>query len=197
MKKYKDFVSALIERKGKKIKVPKFKKSRDAEKFLDSLGLDDVPNADVIDPETGEVLFDPNNKNSNRSKRKRLKARGKRDIADKEEDKEWDYPDIFFDDYNDPRAEQEMAVAYNIVFKEMKKLVNKGDLEMLAKADYDVGWRIPKALARKDGKKFIEQDVENVERFVEYWSDRMGNIKLHSSRIKTGVKRVQFDFSFT
>ncbi len=186
----------ICEAKGKKVKVPKFKTSRDALDFLNRLGPDDIPSRDVIDPETGEVYWYKGQRqgDSKRQQGKRL-ARGKH--AADALDRVWAEPSIHFSGYDDYEAESEMEDFYNIVYKRLDKMVPKSDHKMMAQADYDLGHRPPVLVKRKDKRRFTETDAMNVRNFIQYWSERMGNITLMHASLKPGMKMIRMEPAFT
>ena len=189
MKSYKAIINEA--KRGKNVKVPNFKTEKQAYDFVKKLGPDDTTNDDVVNPLTGEVIWKPK-----QTKRDIMKKGYKRD----QKDAFWDDPTPMIDFFgrNDYESEREMENFYNIVYKDIADLIDKESLKTVLAGDYDPYQEIPRAISRKDGKKFDEYDVDNIKNFIEYRSERLGNIKLYEAPpVKQGKKRVMFDFTFT
>jgi hypothetical protein len=150
----------LFEKKGKKIKVPKFKTDNDAFTFVKNLGLDNTPVSDVILPDTGEVIMEPGD-----TKRNKLKSQAKSNLYD---DDLWD---LIVGSFKNPKHwidlyDNDFRDFYHIVEKSIKDMVD--DPDKLEKGDYDIYMSIPAAISRKDGKPFTQTDVENIDTYTKF-----------------------------
>lgn len=165
----------LCERRGKRVNVPsQFMNPRSADLFLakvgevkadkavtdfiNQLGIDDTPKYDVVDPTTGEVLL-----LAGETKRKKFKDEWKRSDRFKRSETPWliDFP----------RDEGKFERFYNIVWKSLEDMVD--DPEMFYAGDYDVSYDIPRIIKRKDRNPFNEDDVENIEKYVDYYQRKV------------------------
>jgi len=190
------FTEFLDEKRIRKIKVPKFKDSSSAQSFMDKLGPDDLPASDVLDPETGEFYFIKGDKSFS-TKRAAGKASAKRD---REDDEEYgpDEPYFSFSKRDSYREEREFEKFYGVVKKDLSKMLGKAESKRMMDADYDVYVDIPRAISRKDGKPFTDNDKENINNYLTWWTENItGNIMLKAF-IKVGkTRRVIIDPMFT
>ena len=157
--------------------------SDDASEFMSDLGIDDEVSDDVVDPETGELLFQPG-----QTKRAEMKkgahvilnrddfVRGAKlaqpilhaglggDFEDKQE-AAWELLD-----------ELRNSDFYNVVWRNAADLVD--DPEEMMQRDYDVYVEVPVVLKRKDGLRLDSDDHDNIEEIITAVKNAstMGNI---------------------
>lgn len=194
-KKFKEFKEGVIaeaRKRLKKVKTPAFKNEKSMIAWLKKLGPDDTPADDVMHPLTGEILMSPGE-----SKRALGKLKAKSALADIIDDQ----PFLYWSSPNDHRSwendqENEFEEFYNVVYKDFQDKLDQESFDMLIAGDYDVYGRYPAAIARKDRKKFDDQDVKNINSYLEFKSWELANIKLDSYDARIGKKRAVVEFSF-
>jgi hypothetical protein len=179
---------SLEEAKGKGVNVPPegFASSEEAEKFIHDLGPDDEVDDYVVDPETGEVLFEPFmtkrgvGMDQFKSARDRVEKMGT-----------W-VPSIYGANNQDDAWEElgdlrygnsSAAKFYNIVWRNLGDLLGSpkdlgSDAEEWEELDYDTGYDVPVAIKRKDGKKMQEEDYDNFRELASLVKHATGNISL-------------------
>lgn len=158
---------------AKKVKVPEFKTPEQMEKFIAKMHPDATPDDLVSDPETGEIFMEPG-----QTKRKLAKQRLKK-ATPKVNPAIWINPyDSRYDGWGGWSSLGDFEKIYNVVERDYAKEVD--DAEHLRKHDYDVDFRYPAAIKRKDGKAFDEFDVDAITDFLKYSNDALPgrNIKL-------------------
>ena len=187
------FGSPLDEAKGKIVQVPAGLRgeghnktgnatSDDAEEFVRELGIDDQIDTDVVDPETGELLFTTGTTKRKESKKGNYQVLNYDDFTRGAKLREPESPVMHsgWDWENDIEKKQDNAWEllrelrdsdfYNVVWKNAAELVDKPDMgtddEEWADLDYDVDVEIPVAIKRKDGKRFTEDDHDNFREIV-------------------------------
>ena len=151
----------------KRVAVPKFRKSSQALDFIRRMKPDHTPSGDIVDPETGEVLMQPGETKRKRAKELSKRHRGLKDMV----------PFMFF-----PGDEGLFEDWYNVIWTPIEKIVS--DPEMLRAGDYDVSYRIPRYIKRKDRKPFEDDDVDNIDEYIKYLNKSVlpHNIKLEWHR---------------
>ena len=149
--------------------------SKDAEDFIRELGIDDQIDTEVVDPETGEVLFDTGTTKRQEGKKGNYQKLNYKDFTAGRKLREPESP-IFHAGWDNEDYEAKMDKAsetlnelrdsdfYNVVWKEMSDLVD--DPDDMADKDYDVSMDIPIAIKRKDGQRFNEDDHDNFREIV-------------------------------
>ena len=184
---------SLEEAKGKIVQVPAGLRgeghnktgkatSDDAEEFIKELGIDDQIDTDVVDPETGELLFTTGTTKRKESKKGNYQVLNYDDFTRGAKLREPESPVMHsgWDWENDIEKKQDNAWEllrelrdsdfYNVVWKNATELVGKPDMgtddEEWADLDYDVDVEIPVAIKRKDGKRFTEDDHDNFREIV-------------------------------
>ena len=168
--------------------------SEDAEKFVNSLGPDDVVSTEVVDPETGEVLDWPDRGTRRERNMKQYKRDEKEQRARDEEEHEqgFDSPYLYVPgiDKDPERAwegiqtlkyDREFTDFYNIVWRSVREQSGApgdfgSDVEDWGELDYDVDVDIPVAIKRADGKKFNKQDRQNFDQISKIFKAATGNI---------------------
>ena len=160
--------------------------SADAEAFLHALGPDDEVDDYVVDPETGEVLFEPFMTKRGEGMDKFKSAREYHD------QKETWVPSMYGADNQDDAWEElgdlrhgnnNAARFYNIVWRNLGDLLGDPrdlgtDAEDWGELDYDTGYDVPVAIKRKDGKKMQEEDYDNFRTLASLVKHATGNISL-------------------
>lgn len=184
----------LLERK---VKVPEFKKSKDAEKFYNALGPTDVVAKDVFDPETGEVFIEKGH--SKRTQKKNAyksshKSRPKDSLKDRLEDYK-ESKIYYFSKFDDIRDFQDH---YNVKIERISKGWDKESINRLRDGEYDVDHDMPKLVMRQDKKSFDQNDIENISLFITKYRKQMkqrgGNeLFLTFNGLKKGSKKITFD----
>jgi hypothetical protein len=138
---------------------------RDAEQFINSLGPEDSPDTEVIDPDSGDVLDWPD-----RGTRRAQRDAEYQAQKDREEEEAWDTPMLYtsdlkkhddrsWDRISDFRFNAEYTDHYDVEWANIEDLVD--DPQQYYEGDYDIGVDIPVKISRTDGKKFDKQDREN------------------------------------
>ena len=156
--------------------------SDDAEEFIRELGIDDQIDTDVVDPETGELLFRTGTTKRKESKKGNYQVLNYDDFTRGAKLREPESPVMHsgWDWENDIEKKQDNAWEllrelrdsdfYNVVWKNAAELVGKPDMgtddEEWGDLDYDVDVEIPVAIKRKDGKRFTEDDHDNFREIV-------------------------------
>jgi len=183
-------ISLLLEKKGKKVKVPDFKRRKDAVDFLNKLGLDDTVIGDLFDPDTGEIWMEPG-----QTKRKLLKAKAKGILSIPSAD--LDFMAMTYKKNRDGYWEDEsdFYTFYHVIEKPLEKMVDEP--EKLLVGDYDIYVSFPVKIKRKDGKPFTEVDMWNIEEFIKFKEDGFfsGNIGIQFSG-REGSKIGSFEPTF-
>jgi hypothetical protein len=160
--------------------------SADAEAFLHALGPDDEVDDYVVDPETGEVLFEPFMTKRGEGMDKFKSAREYHD------QKETWVPSMYGADNQDDAWEElgdlrhgnnNAARFYNIVWRNLGDLLGDPrdlgtDAEDWGELDYDTGYDVPVVIKRKDGKKMQEEDYDNFRTLASLVKHATGNISL-------------------
>ena len=186
----------IKEAKGKLVKVPDELSdpdpnnpqatSDDAEKFIAALGPDDEVDSYVVDPETGEVLFEPFQTKRGVGMDQFKSARDRKDKMET-----W-VPSIYgTDDIEDARDElvdlrygnTSAAKFYNMVWRNLEDLLGSpedlgSDVETWGELDYDTGIDVPVAIKRKDGKRLQEEDYDNFRELARLIKTATGNVSL-------------------
>jgi len=147
-----------IAERGRKVKVPKLKTTKEMVTFYNSLGLDDTVVDDLFDPETGEVILEPGE-----TKRKLLKHKAKTSYQARVDGEPFDY---VAPAYSANWSESDFHAFYYLVTKELSKMVD--DPETLLAGDYDVYTNFPAAIKRKDNKPFTDVDIWNIQQYKAY-----------------------------
>jgi len=182
------FKQYLKEAKKNKVKAPKIKTKKQALDFISKLGLNDTPDRDIIDVDSGEVLMEPGD-----TKYLWMKKM-KKDERDYYKTVHGDatVPDIYVTDYDD---ENEFKDFYVVLEKPIRKLIHNPD--EMQDADYDIDVVIPVGIARRDLQKMTNDDMDNIESYIKWKEEEMNspNIKLSISG-KRGDKRVQVEPRF-
>lgn len=149
--------------------------SKDAENFIREIGIDDQVSHDVVDPETGELLFQAGTTKRQEIKKGNHQKLNHADFTRGAKLREPESP-IFHAGWDNEDYEAKMDKAsetldelrdsdfYNVVWKEMSDLVD--DPDDMADKDYDVSMVVPIAIKRKDGKRFEEEDHDNFREIV-------------------------------
>lgn len=138
---------------------------RDAEQFINSLGPEDSPDTEVIDPDSGDVLDWPD-----RGTRRAQRDAEYQAQKEREEEEAWETPMLYtfdlkkhddrsWDRISDFRFNAEYTDHYNVEWANIEDLVD--DPQQYYEGDYDIGVDIPVKISRTDGKKFDKQDREN------------------------------------
>ena len=160
--------------------------SADAEAFLHALGPDDEVDDYVVDPETGEVLFEPFMTKRGEGMDKFKSAREYHD------QKETWVPSMYGADNQDDAWEElgdlrhgnnNAARFYNIVWRNLGDLLGDPrdlgtDAEDWGELDYDTGYDVPVVIKRKDGKRLQEEDYDNFRTLASLVKHATGNISL-------------------
>ena len=159
---------------GKKVKVPTFKTSKQAEDFVKNLKFDDVVAKDVFDPETGEVYME---QGWSKKKIAKNKAKNKHQfdmIKDLDTGEYWGRSEDVGD----------LQKFYLIKFEDLDKGWSEKERDKMFDAGYDVSVNLPKSIMRRDKKPFTENDVEVLKTFEAFWNkDKM-------KRFHQGIKYV-------
>jgi hypothetical protein len=162
---------AEILSESKIVSVPDFQTSEEMKQFLNSLNGSDRVNDYVVDPETGEVYLE-----KGKSKTKTIGKANNQRNADLR-------PPV--DDFRD---------TYHMVTTDVETLTG---LERDDFIDVDPELEFPYIFSRKDGGDIIEDDIWEIEEFIdsEYgWAENEG-FKLHIS--KRGQRRAQVSVEIT
>ena len=192
--------------------------SEDAARFLADLGPDDDVSHDVVDPETGELLDWPTaglNRDEPGEAEWRAqfggtkRERGKADYAKAQANKS-DYdlsPTLYVNTRGGFDETQESAWEllnelrnsdfYNVVWSEAGTVdMDTGDED--AFADYDTEYEVPVAIKRKDGKKFTDDDHDNMREIVKAakLGSTMQNTGIHYVGMTNGGTVARFSPSF-
>lgn len=141
--------------------------SGDASKFIKDLDLDDEVSNTIVDPETGEVLFEPG-----QTKREDMKAMGK--LISNANDYNSAQPIMHAGFSRDHERIQGTAYDlldelrdgdfYHVVWQPISKMVD--DPEVMMDKDYDVEYDVPVLLKRKDGRRLDNVDHENIREII-------------------------------
>ena len=156
--------------------------TRDAEEFIDSLGPEDTPDTEVIDPDSGDVLDWPDT-----ATRRDQEERAERERREKEEAEAEDTPMLYsfdlkphgfeaWDRINQFRYDEEFTDHYDVEWRNMEDLVDNPD--QYYEGDYDIGVDMPVKISRKDGKKFDKQDRENFKQLYKIFRIATYNISV-------------------
>ncbi len=156
--------------------------TRDAEEFIDSLGPEDSPDTEVIDPDSGDVLDWPDT-----ATRRDQEERAERERQDREEEEAWDTPMLYsfdlkphgleaWDRIEQFRFNSEFTDHYDVEWNNIENLVDNP--EQYYEGDYDIGVDIPVRISRKDGKKFDKQDRENFKQLYKIFKLATYNISV-------------------
>lgn len=143
----------------KSVNVPNFKTSKEAQIFLKKLGIDDSPNKEVADPETGEVYM---MKGTTKRKLFLSDARKALKSLDSEDDV---YVGIWPEDFEK---------YYNVVYKDGATLVDNP--KELRDNDYAIDIRVPYLVRRKSKSKVNDTDIDNLKDFIQSelgWPDNI------------------------
>lgn len=141
--------------------------SGDAFKFIKDLDIDDEVSNTVVDPETGEVLFEPG-----QTKREDMKiaAQALSNVNDYNSAQpfmhagyERDYEEIK-DAAHDLLNKLRNNDFYHVVWQPISKMID--DPEAMMDKDYDVEYDVPVILKRKDGKQLDAFDHENIREII-------------------------------
>jgi hypothetical protein len=142
---------------GGPVNVPKFDTEEEAERFVSSLGPDDTVENDVVNPETGEVLFEPGQTKRTMYSGQYKDEQGRRDAIEP-----W-VPTISagrtIEDAYDCLISLRHGDFYHVVWKNIADLVDEPDRWM--DKDYDVDYEVPYLIKRKDGEKLTLDDRDN------------------------------------
>jgi len=157
--------------------------SKDAENFVREIGIDDQVSHDVVDPETGELLFQTGTTKRKETKKGNYQKLNHKDFTAGAKLREptqpamhsgWDW-EKNFEKKQDSAWEllQELRDSdfYNVVWKNAAELVgDPADLgaegDDFGDLNYDVDVEVPVAIKRKDGKRFTEDDHDNFREIV-------------------------------
>ncbi len=178
---------SVSEAKTNLIPVPDFKSSKEATDYLASLGIDDAPDGDVLDPDTGELYYQKGEKYI--TKRKSEKEWGKKQTATNSQMKKDDARTNveWFKDFNE---------FYNVI---TYKLEDFEDWERMMELDYDMDalHGLPKTLKRKDGEEMSSDDIATIrDTLNDILNDmHITNIKLTVStgrKNKVAITNVEF-----
>ena len=176
-----DLADYMSEAKGRVVEVPNFLSSEDAEDFVRRLGVDDTTDADVVDPETGELLFQPGT-----TKRKEMKRGAHVKLNKDDFTAGAKLAPMMYGGRNPEEAwetigELRNSDFYNVVWREVSELVgDPADLGVEGgwdELDYDVSIDIPVAIKRKDGQRLQDDDYENFRELASAYKT-VGNISL-------------------
>jgi len=178
---------------GRRVRVPSFRTSRDAEDWIARLGPNDSPVDDVVDPESGEILMEPGETKRKKAKRS-MRGVGRRRKPTRYQDT--DSPLLDPPGRGDYwRDERQFNDFYNVVMKPMADEVD--DPEHMMAMDYDVSYDFPAVVARKDRKPLNQDDVDNIQYFLDYrYNIGPFNIKLQPIGLKVGGKIVKTMLTF-
>jgi hypothetical protein len=143
------------------------KTEKDLVAWLKTLPLDAVLRDDVINPETGEVLF-----RKGQTKRKFLRnAAGKPRAGLSLQD----IKDIAADKHHEKKAAKmlsrdqiEHSEFYDVEKVSAEDLVD--DPKAMRAADYDIDVSVPKKVTRADGGIFDDQDVKNIQAYAKWYN---------------------------
>lgn len=141
---------------------------------------DDVAEYDYVDAASGEVLWEEG--------QTAHEALMRQDSQYRKQNTPVEPQDIFI-----VNALNEMEDEYNVEFKTIEDIVD--DPKGLVDGDYDVYVSIPYVVSRRDNAPFSDQDVENVDQYLdEYNAEIMPqNIRLTYYGEIEGKKSVKFD----
>lgn len=144
--------------------------SDDAEEFMRDLDIDDEVSDDVVDPETGELLFQPG-----QTKREEMK-KGAHVILNRDDfvaDAKLSQPilhsgfntnfEVAQDAAYELLAELRDSDFYNIVWRNVTELIDDPDT---MGDDYDIDADVPVILKRKDGQRLDSDDHDNIKEIV-------------------------------
>jgi len=155
---------------AKKVKVPKFKTSKQVSDWLKSIPANAKVDSDIWDPETGEIFMEKGD----------TKAKLGKKLA-KSRTLDWDKWDSFTFYNNRNASKQEFEEYFNVVYRDNAKDLTDEDKERLIQGDYAWDYDYPSKIKRKDGKTFTENDKENIEQFGEWYGQYVlsgGNIHI-------------------
>jgi hypothetical protein len=185
---YPEFDESLEEAKGKGVNVPSegFSSSEEAEKFIHDLGPDDEVDDYVVDPETGEVLFEPfmtkrgvgmDQFKSARDRNERMETWVPSIYGANNQDDAWE-------ELGDLKSGNTGAGRfYHIVWRGLDELLGSpddlgADVDDWGQLDYDTSYEVPVAIKRKDGKRMQEEDYDNFRELAKLIKLSTGNISL-------------------
>lgn len=146
--------------------------SDDASEFMSDLGIDDEVSDDVVDPETGELLFQPG-----QTKRAEMK-KGAHVILNRDDFTRGAklaqpilHADSWRGDFEDKHEaawelldELRNGDFYNVIWRDTADMVDNPE-EMMSK-DYDVYVEVPVVLKRKDGLQLDSDDHDNIKEII-------------------------------
>jgi hypothetical protein len=153
----------------KTVKVPnggKLKNEKAVKDFIKKLGGKDKVNNDVWNGETGEIWMEKGDSKAKLAKKNKHYT----DDYDKWELYTFDNDKDEFEDY------------FYVVYRDNAKGMSDEEKEMLRSGDYDYDFSFPSKIKRKDGKKFTQNDKENIEDFADWYTKKVlygGNIKIN------------------
>ena len=143
MKTFKELMEA------KTVRVPKFKTTKDMLKFISSLGGNDKVTDDVYDPETGEMYIQKGQNKKQASKHHpAMDPRNLRTVSVKNKDNSFSSFNMDFKDI------------YKVVSASVGKIAGVSSKDV---PDTDVSTKIPYLISRKDGKPISDDDIDEIE----------------------------------
>lgn len=151
---------------GKTVKVPDFKTSEEANRFIQKMKGSDKPADHIVDPETGELLIE-----KGIAKKKALKT-----VVDTDRKRVWEADDV--------------EDLFNIVTTPLYKVLGE-TVEQLAKVDIDGTIKVPYLLSRKDGLSPDTDDIEEVQEWLEDEYEWLEESRVSLTPTKSG-KRIEF-----
>jgi len=168
--------------------------SNDAENFIRELGIDDQIDTEVVDPETGEVLFNTGTTKRQEGKKGNYQKLNHADFTRGAKLREPEAPIMHggWDGEKDFEKAQDTAWEllndlrdsdfYHVVWRPVGDVdMDTGDED--AFQDYDTEYEVPVAIKRKDGKKLDSDDHDNMREIVRA-------VKNGSTMQNTGVQYV-------